>query len=72
MNFAVLLFGLLQVRPRLPRVPAFLKLRLGFLKGCHTIGARHRTVGVPRNGQGARHWRAVAAAFRSPRRPFLA
>ena len=26
----------------------------------------------PRDGQGARHWRAVAAAFRSPRRPFLA
>src|SRR6476619_4150127 len=34
----------LQLRPRLPCVPAFLKLRLGFLYGRHAIRARHRTV----------------------------
>ncbi len=32
------------LRPRLPGVPAFLKLRLGFLWGRHAIRACHRTV----------------------------
>jgi hypothetical protein len=31
-----------------------------------------RTCRFPGDGQGARSWRALAAAFRSPRRPFLA
>src|SRR6478735_9592195 len=34
----------LQLRPRLPCVPAFLKLCLGFLQGRHAIRAGHRTV----------------------------
>src|SRR4051812_35806996 len=40
------LIDLFQLRPPLPRVPAFLKLRLGLFQGRHTIRARHRTVGV--------------------------
>ena len=36
--------GFLQLRPRLPGVPALLKLRPGLLQRRHAIGARHRTV----------------------------
>ena len=36
--------GFLQLRPRLPFVPALLKLRLGLLQGRHTIRARHWTI----------------------------
>jgi hypothetical protein len=42
---------------------------------CHFSRAHHavfRTCRFPGDGQGARNWRALAAAFRSPRRPFLA
>src|SRR6185312_9116004 len=35
---------LLQLRPRLPSVPALLKMRLRLLQGRHAIRARHRTV----------------------------
>src|SRR4051812_32219918 len=35
---------LLQLRPRLPGVPAFLKLRLSFLQGRHAVRSSHRTV----------------------------
>jgi hypothetical protein len=35
---------LFQLRPRLPRVPTLLKLRLGLFQGRHPIRARHRTV----------------------------
>jgi hypothetical protein len=36
--------SLLQLRPRLPGVPALLKLRLGLFQGRHAIRSRHRTV----------------------------
>jgi hypothetical protein len=35
---------LLQIRPRLPCVPALLKLRLGHFQGRHAIRARHWTI----------------------------
>ena len=38
------LFRLFQLRPRLPGVPALLKLRLGLFQGRHAIRARHRAV----------------------------
>ena len=35
---------LFQLRPRLPCVPALLKLRLSLFQGCHAIRTRHRAV----------------------------
>ena len=34
----------LHLRPRFPRIPALLKLRLGFLQGRHAIRARRRAI----------------------------
>jgi hypothetical protein len=37
---------LFQLRPRLPGVPALLKLRLGLFQSRHAIGASHRAVRI--------------------------
>jgi hypothetical protein len=49
---------LFQLRPRLPGVPAILKLRLGLIQSRHMGRARHRTV----DGQGPEPAQMIGAA----------
>jgi hypothetical protein len=46
------LTDLFQLRPRLPRAPALLELRLGFFQGSHPVGVHHRTADRHSSGTG--------------------